>query len=65
MYQVSDLEAATKRKAIEVGDFVLHRGNPLYLGMRWYMDPFGDAYNTVPRWLLLAIDSSRIAIYTI
>ena len=22
-------------------------GDPLFLGIRWYMDPFGDPYNTV------------------
>ena len=26
---------------MEKGDFVLHKGDPLFLGFRWYTDPFG------------------------
>ncbi|CAK9029709.1 unnamed protein product [Durusdinium trenchii] len=47
VYQVPNLDEDTKQKAIEKGEFMLHSGDPLFLGIRWYMDPFGDPYNTV------------------
>eukprot|EP00434_Breviolum_minutum_P025393 symbB.v1.2.022434.t1/scaffold1980.1/size93873/12 len=47
VYDVKDLNDATKIDALEKGKFVLHEGDPLYLGLRWYTDPFGDIYNTV------------------
>jgi len=47
VYDVKDLNDDSKMDALEKGKFVLHEGDPLYLGFRWYTDPFGDIYNTV------------------
>ena len=43
MYNVPDLDEKTKIRAMDKGDFVLHNGDPLFLGFRWYTDPFGDS----------------------
>ena len=47
VYEIADLNEDTKAQAIEQGHFKLHEGDPLFLGLRWYMDPFGDPFNTV------------------
>ena len=41
VYDVKDLNDDAKLDALENGKFVLHEGDPLYLGLRWYTDPFG------------------------
>lgn len=38
---MKDLNDDSKMDALEKGKFVLHEGDPLYLGFRWYTDPFG------------------------
>ena len=43
VYNVPDLNEKTKLRAMDKGDFVLHNGDPLFLGFRWYTDPFGDS----------------------
>lgn len=47
VYNVPDLNEKTKIRAMDKGDFVLHNGDPLFLGFRWYTDPFGETYNNV------------------
>ena len=47
VYNVPDFSDPAKDEAAARGDFVLHDGDPLYEGVRWYHDPFGDIYNTI------------------
>ncbi|CAE7939985.1 TGM3 [Symbiodinium sp. KB8] len=47
VYSVPDFSDTAKEEAAANGRFVLHMGDPLYSGIRWYSDPFGDIFNTI------------------
>ena len=47
VYSVPDFSDTAKEEAAANGRFVLHTGDPLYEGIRWYNDPFGDIFNTI------------------
>ncbi|CAE7448441.1 Tgm3 [Symbiodinium pilosum] len=47
VYSVPDFSEDAKDEAAAKGTFVLHDGDPLYAGIRWYHDPFGDVFNAI------------------
>ena len=47
VYSVPEFTDAAKDEAAARGIFTLHDGDPLYAGVRWYSDPFGDIFNTI------------------